>query len=48
MADPKEEAKIEKKVEETDAIKQDGELSESDVEKVSGGTSVPWSHLCRR
>jgi rRNA maturation endonuclease Nob1 len=35
MAEPKKE-KIEEKVEETDAPKDDGELSDADVEKVSG------------
>jgi hypothetical protein len=36
MADPKVE-KIEKKLDETGAPNQDSELSDSDVEKVSGG-----------
>jgi hypothetical protein len=36
MADPKAE-KIEKKPDEAVASKQDGELSETDIEKVSGG-----------
>jgi rRNA maturation endonuclease Nob1 len=36
MADPLDE-KIEKKVEETVAPKQDGELSEADIEAVAGG-----------
>jgi len=40
MADPQEE-KIEKKLEEEGAIKQDSELSESDVENVAGGSEAP-------
>jgi hypothetical protein len=36
MADPKEE-KIEKRLEETGAPKQESELSDADFEKVSGG-----------
>jgi hypothetical protein len=40
MADPKEEEKIEKKLEETSvAPKKDGELSEADVDKVAGGNT---------
>jgi rRNA maturation endonuclease Nob1 len=39
MADPKAE-KIEKKLDEAVASKQDGELSETDAEKVSGGTNL--------
>ncbi|HMD83094.1 MAG TPA: hypothetical protein VKO18_00170 [Terriglobia bacterium] len=37
MADPKAEEKTEEKVKETISPKQDGELSETDFEKVSGG-----------
>jgi len=37
MADPKEEEKIEKKVEETGAPKTQGELSDADMGQVAGG-----------
>ena len=40
MADPQEE-KIEKKLEEQGATTRDSELSESDVEKVAGGSEAP-------
>jgi rRNA maturation endonuclease Nob1 len=43
MADPKEEEKIEKKVEEASNTEHDKELTDADIEKVSGG----WCALTR-
>jgi rRNA maturation endonuclease Nob1 len=44
MADPKEEEKIEKKVEETSKAAHDNELTDADIEKVSAGSCVANTH----
>jgi rRNA maturation endonuclease Nob1 len=45
MADPKEEEKIEKKVEETSKATHDNELSDVDIEKVAGAGASTCTHL---
>jgi rRNA maturation endonuclease Nob1 len=45
MADPKEEAKVEKKVEETSKATHDDELSDADIETVAGGVGTGTEKL---